>query len=105
MPTRAVSDDTMKRAKSLAEIRGLEAEELAMDEILGTVEIGEKRFLHLGTLSPQSLSAHEAENLGFDGYFLFEVSDIPEEKGMSILGKAPSLEAAFRLMDIWQGRA
>lgn len=86
----------------MAEMRGAVAGEVAMDEILGSVEIGEKRFLHLGTLSPQSLSAHEAEHLGFEGYFLFEVSDAPEDKGISILGKAPSLEAAFRLMDIWQ---
>lgn len=83
-------------------MRGLEIGEVAMDEILGSIEIGEKRFLHLGTLSPQSLSTHDAEHLGFDGYFLFEVSDAPEDKGMNILGKAPSLEAAFRLMDIWQ---
>lgn len=105
MPTRAVSDDTMKRAKSLAEMRGLEVGELAMDEILGSVEIGEKRFLHLGTLSPQSLATHDADHLGCEGYFLFEVSDAPEDKGLSILGKAQSLEAAFRLMDIWQARA
>lgn len=75
-----------------------------MDEILGSVRIGEKRFLHLGQLSPQNLSAYEAEQLGFDGYFLFEVSDDPEDKGVNVLGKMPTLEAAFRLMDIWQAQ-
>ncbi|WP_343608771.1 hypothetical protein [Novosphingobium sp.] len=76
-----------------------------MDEILGSVKISEKRFLHLGQLSSQSLSAYEAEHLGFDGYFLFEASDEPGDKGINILGKMPTLEAAFRLMDIWQARA
>jgi len=75
-----------------------------MEEILGSVKIAEKRFLHLGTLSSHSLTALEAEQLGFGGYFLFEVSDDPETKGISILGKAPSLDAAFRLLEIWQGR-
>jgi hypothetical protein len=46
-----------------------------------------------------------AEHLGFNGYFLFEANDIPELKGISVLGKASSLEAAFRLIDIWGGRA
>jgi hypothetical protein len=42
-----------------------------------------------------------AEHLGFSGYFLFEAKDAPGLKGISILGKASSLEAAFRLIDIW----
>jgi hypothetical protein len=104
MPTRAVSDEIMKRANSLAEIFG-EGGGVAMDEILGSVEIGEKRFLHLGKLSPHSLAAHDAEDFGFDGYFLFEVSDMPEDKGIKILGKTPTLDTAFRLLDIWQARS
>ncbi|MBN9144954.1 MULTISPECIES: hypothetical protein [unclassified Novosphingobium] len=73
-----------------------------MDEILGTVRIDEKRSLHLGTLSPHSLSALEVEHLGFDGYFLFETDDSQLSKGIKVLGKAPDLDAAFRLLDIWQ---
>lgn len=73
-----------------------------MDEILGSVRLDEKRTLHLGMLSPHSLSALEAEELGFDGYFLFEADDNQQSKGIKILGKAPSLDAAFRLLDIWQ---
>ena len=73
-----------------------------MDEILGSVHLGGKRSLHLGQLSPHSLSALEAEELGFGGYFLFETDDNARSKGIKILGKAPSLDAAFRLLDIWQ---
>ncbi len=75
-----------------------------MDEIIASVKIGEKRFLHLGTLSPGSLTDFEAEQMGFDGYFIFEASDEIESKGISVLGKAPSLDAAFRLMDIWSAQ-
>lgn len=73
-----------------------------MDEILGSVRLDEKKSLHLGLLSPHSLSTLEAEELGFDGYFLFETDDNQQSKGIKILGKAPSLDAAFRLLDIWQ---
>lgn len=75
-----------------------------MDEILGSVRLDEKRSLHLGLLSPHSLTALEAEELGFDGYFLFETDDNCQSKGIKILGKAPSLDAAFRLLDIWQSQ-
>lgn len=73
-----------------------------MEEILGSVRLDEKRTLHLGMLSPQSLTAFEAEELGFDGYFLFEADDNQQSKGIKVLGKAPSLDAAFRLLEIWQ---
>ncbi|ASK87265.1 hypothetical protein SPHFLASMR4Y_00479 [Sphingorhabdus sp. SMR4y] len=73
-----------------------------MDEILGSVQLDEKRFLHLGMLSPHSLTDLESEELGFDGYFLFETDDDEKSKGISILGKAPTLDAAFRLLEIWQ---
>ena len=73
-----------------------------MDEILGSFQIDDSRALHLGTLSPHSISALESEHLGFDGYFLFETDDDSQSKGIKILGKAPTLDAAFRLLDIWQ---
>jgi hypothetical protein len=73
-----------------------------MDEILGSVRLDEKRSFHLGQLSPHTLNALEAAELGFDGYFLFETDDNAQTKGIKILGKAPSLDAAFRLLDIWQ---
>lgn len=73
-----------------------------MDEILGSVRLDEKRSLHLGLLSPHCLNALDVSELGFDGYFLFETDDNCQSKGIKVLGKAPSLDAAFRLLDIWQ---
>jgi hypothetical protein len=46
-----------------------------------------------------------AEHLGFSGYFVFEAKNVPGSKGISVLGKAASLEAAFRLIDIWADKA
>lgn len=73
-----------------------------MDEILGSFRLDEKRSLHLGVLSPHSLAVLEADELGLDGYFLFETDDNKESKGIKVLGKAPNLDAALRLLDIWQ---
>ena len=42
-----------------------------------------------------------ADHLGFNGYFVFEADDSSPAKGISVLGKASSLEAAFRLIDLW----
>ncbi len=72
-----------------------------METILGTVELDDQRAVHIATLSCQTVIENDAEHLGFDGYFLFEVSDSPECKGITILGKACSADAAFRLLDVW----
>lgn len=60
--------------------------------------------IHIATLSRKTIINADAEHLGFDGYFLFEAIDKPEVKGIDILGKAASLEAAFRLIDLWNQR-
>ena len=73
-----------------------------MEKILGTVELSDRRSVHVATLSRQTVVENDAAHLGFDGYFLFEVSDIPECKGITILGKACSVDAALRLIDVWQ---
>jgi hypothetical protein len=41
--------------------------------------------------------------MGFEGYFLFEASDSKGQKGINILCKACSFEAALRLADLWEG--
>jgi len=76
-----------------------------MEEILGTASLGLGRSIYIATLSRQSVIENEAEHLGFDGYFLFETSDTVEPKGLTILGKVSSLDAAFRLLDVWRGRS
>jgi hypothetical protein len=72
-----------------------------MDEILASANLGNGRSVHIATLARQTIVNSGAEHLGFGGYFLFEADDTPETKGISILGKVSSLEAAFRLIDLW----
>lgn len=110
IPIRAVSDETMKSASSFAEIRGaerraIEEEDRAMlDEILASERIGNGRSVHIATLSRETIRNAGAEHLGFGGYFLFEAVDEPMSKGISILGKACSLEAAIEIVDLWADR-
>ena len=68
-------------------------------QILGTAEA-----CIYATLARQTVVNSGAEHLGFGGYFLFEANESPEAKGISVLGKASSLEAAFRLIDLWDLR-
>ncbi len=75
-----------------------------MDGILATANLGNNRSIHVATLARQTIVEAGADHLGFSGYFVFEADDSPDKKGISILGKASSLEAAFRLIDLWRGR-
>ena len=75
-----------------------------MEQILGTVKLDDQRSVHIATLSRQTVIENDAAHLGFDGYFVFESSDIPDRKGITILGKACSVETAYRLIDVWQSR-
>ncbi len=72
-----------------------------MDDILASVDIGNHSTINIATLSRQTVIESSAEHLGFSGYFIFEAKDAPDQKGITILGKVPSMDAAFRLMDIW----
>lgn len=103
MPILAVSDDTMKRARSLVEILGAcrtGGKAMDMDDILMSAKIGEGRSVHIATLSRQTIVESGAEHLGFSGYFVFEACDLPGNGGIDVLGKAQSFEAAMRLADI-----
>lgn len=75
-----------------------------MDEILGSANLGNGRSIHVATLSRQTIIDAGAQHLGFGGYFLFEVVVDGTASGIDILGKATSLEAAFRLVDIWAAK-
>ena len=74
-----------------------------MDDFLASVNIDNERSIHIACLARQTIIDAGAEHLGFDGYFLFEADENPVRKGISILGKVASLDAAFRMIDIWQG--
>src|SRR5689334_17847738 len=106
IPIRAVSDETINSANSLTEIRGVgrSTGDRAMDEILASANLGNGSSIHIATLSRQTIVDAGAEHLGFSGYFLFEARDLPGAKGICVLGKATSLEAAFRLIDLWRAQ-
>jgi hypothetical protein len=75
-----------------------------MDEILASTNLGNGRSIHVATLSRQTIVDAGADHLGFSGYFVFEANDTPTAKGIAVLGKALSLEAAFRLIELWGTR-
>lgn len=104
IPMRAVSEDTINNAKSFALILGSARGARAMDDILASSDLGDGRSLHVATLSRSTIERAGADHLGFAGYFLFETCEAPNAKGINVLGKASSLEAAFRLIDLWSVR-
>ena len=102
MLIRIVSDDTIKRARSLTDMRGSDRSEGGMDDILASVAVGDGRSIHVATLARDTIIESGAEHLGFQGYFLFEAMDVPGEHGINVLGKAASYEAALRLIDVFR---
>ena len=75
-----------------------------MDGILASYAIDDHRSIHIAELARQTIIDAGAEHLGFGGYFLFESNESPSVNGISVLGKAMSLDAAFRMIEIWGGR-
>jgi len=76
----------------------------AMGDILASAAIGNRASIHIATLSRKTIEDAGASHLGYSGYFLFEANDTPEAKGINVLGKISSLDAAFRLIDLWSVR-
>lgn len=76
-----------------------------MDDILASSRIDVSRTIHVATLSRKTIVEAGADHLGFDGYFLFEAVDSEKfGRGIEVLAKAASLEAAFRMIELWSGR-
>lgn len=71
-----------------------------MDDFLATKAIGNGRSLHIASLAKHTIEDCGAAHLGYEGYFVFETSDLPERNGITIFGKATSFEAAMALADI-----
>jgi hypothetical protein len=91
----------MKRARSLTEMRGSLRWEDGVDDILASIEVGAGRSIHVAALARETIVDSGAEQLGFEGYFVFEAIDVPGEQGINVLGKATSYEAALRLIDVF----
>lgn len=71
-----------------------------MDDFLATKVIETGRNLHIASLSRHTIEDCGASHMGYDGYFVFEASDLPNQRGIIIFGKVASFEAALALADI-----
>lgn len=71
-----------------------------MDEFLASKAIGNGRNLHIASLARRTIEDCGAAHMGYEGYFVFESADLPDKKGITILGKTTSFEAALALADL-----
>lgn len=72
------------------------------DELFEVARLDNYRSICLSTLARDTVQEGEAAHLGDSGLFIYEVDKRPGAGGINILAKAASLEAAFRLVDIWR---
>jgi hypothetical protein len=75
-----------------------------MDQILASANLSSGKSIHVAALARQTIIDADAQHLGFSGYFLFECTHTATANGITVLGKAASIEAALRLVDLWEGR-
>lgn len=75
-----------------------------MEDILASVSLDNRRSIHIAQLARQTVIDSGAEHMGFGGYFIFEADDSTAAKAIRVLGKVASLEAAFRMVDLWAAR-
>lgn len=76
------------------------------DDLFVVERIGNSRSLCMSSLALETVSEAEAGHLGGDrGLFIYEVDDSQPERGIQVLAKAVSLEAAFRLIDLWRTKS
>lgn len=98
-----VSDETIYKAKSFTEMRG-DFVGVAMEQILASANLSNGKSIHVATLARQTIIDAGAQHLGFKGYFLFECIHTDIANGINVLGKATSIDAAMRIVDLWQNR-
>ena len=76
------------------------------DDLFVVERLDNCRSLCLSTLARQTVNESDASHLGGDrGFFIYEVDDSHPTGGIQVLAKAVSLEAAFRLIDLWRARS
>lgn len=75
------------------------------DGYLGSAKIDNNRSIHIAELSQQSIIDSEAQHLGFGGYFLFETEEGTPRRGIRVLARVASLDAAFEMLSIWRLKA
>lgn len=72
------------------------------EELLVVKRLSSSRSLCISTLSRK---AFQEAGAGFEsdrGYFLYERDERPNGNGIEILAKLPSIEAAFRIAEMWE---
>ena len=74
------------------------------DGHLGSAQIDNYRSIHISELSRESIVNSGAEHLGFGGYFLFETRSDSQHRGINVLARVASLDAAFAMLDLWRAR-
>lgn len=85
-------------------MRGVWEDLVMEDGYLGTAKIDNCRSIHIAELSQESIIQSEAEHLGFGGYFLFETNETEGIRGIRVLARLASLDAAFSMLDLWRSR-
>jgi hypothetical protein len=72
------------------------------DDLFVVDRIDDYRSICLSTLARETIQDSCSAHLGDKGYFIYEVDTRPAAGGINVLAKAASMEAAFRLVDIWR---
>ena len=76
------------------------------DDFLLVENIDQYRSICISPLARETLQECDAATLGSEfGYFLYEVNEKPNSGGITLLGKVASLDAAFRIAEIWHRRS
>ena len=76
------------------------------DDLFVVEQLDEYRSICVSTLARATVDDADASHLGGDrGYFIYELDERPVVGGLHVLAKAASLEAAFRLIDLWRARS
>ena len=71
------------------------------DDLLFVSRLDANRAICVSHLAHETLDQDESQSLGGDeGFFLYEIDDRPVFGGVTVLAKAASLDAAFRLADL-----
>jgi hypothetical protein len=75
------------------------------DDLFVIERLSNSRSLCISTLAKETITESESQHLGSDkGLFVYEVDDSLDASGVQVLAKVASLEAAFKLIDLWKGR-
>jgi len=73
------------------------------DDFFVATQIDEHRSLCISSISKKTFAEVGAEFFPSDhGYFICEHDNRQPASGLAVLAKVASLEAAYRLVDLWQ---